>query len=89
MNRNQCPFEQEMMAFELMNRLVVAMILMLMCGGLKFFKGGQCRKKGARFHGEIDAIRFSNIARYDLPAERGIEPFDPSLIVVSLVIDTR
>ena len=25
-----------------------------------------------RFHGEIDAIRFSNIARYDL-----IEPFDP------------
>ena len=30
-----------------------------------------------RFHGEIDAIRFSNIARYDLPAERGIEPFDP------------
>ncbi len=30
-----------------------------------------------RFHGEIDAIRFSNIARYDLPAGRGIEPFDP------------
>ena len=30
-----------------------------------------------RFHGEIDAIRFSNVARYDLPAERGIEPFDP------------
>lgn len=30
-----------------------------------------------RFHGEIDAIRFSNIARYDLPAERRIEPFDP------------
>ena len=29
------------------------------------------------FHGEIDAIRFSNIARYDLPAERGVEPFDP------------
>ena len=29
------------------------------------------------FHGEIDAIRFSNIARYDLPAGRGIEPFDP------------
>ena len=29
------------------------------------------------FHGEIDVIRFSNIARYDLPAERGIEPFDP------------
>ncbi len=30
-----------------------------------------------RFHGKIDAIRFSNIARYDLPAEKGIEPFDP------------
>ena len=30
-----------------------------------------------RFHGEIDAIRFSNVARYDLPAERRIEPFDP------------
>ena len=30
-----------------------------------------------RFHGEIDAIRFSNIARYDLPAKRGVEPFDP------------
>ena len=30
------------------------------------------------FHGEIDAIRFSNIARYDLPAKRGVEPFDPS-----------
>ena len=29
------------------------------------------------FHGEIDAIRFSNIARYDLPAKKGIEPFDP------------
>ena len=31
----------------------------------------------AYFHGEIDVIRFSNIARYDLPAERGIHPFDP------------
>ena len=30
-----------------------------------------------RFHGEIDAIRFSNIARYDLPTKRGIEAFDP------------
>ena len=29
------------------------------------------------FHGEIDAIRFSNVARYDLPAKKGIEPFDP------------
>lgn len=31
----------------------------------------------AYFHGEIDAIRFSNIARYDLPAKVGISPFDP------------
>ena len=31
----------------------------------------------AYFHGEIDAIRFSNIARYDLPAEVGISPFEP------------
>ncbi|RKU23655.1 hypothetical protein C6499_18080 [Candidatus Poribacteria bacterium] len=30
-----------------------------------------------RFHGEIDAIRFSNIARYDVPAERGVYPFEP------------
>ena len=29
------------------------------------------------FHGEIDAIRFSNIARYDVPAERGVYPFEP------------
>ena len=29
------------------------------------------------FHGEIDAIRFSNIARYDLPAKPGVSPFDP------------
>ncbi len=29
------------------------------------------------FHGAIDAIRFSNIARYDLPAELGTSPFDP------------
>ena len=31
----------------------------------------------AYFHGEIDAIRFSNIARYDLPPEEGISPFEP------------
>ena len=31
----------------------------------------------AYFHGEIDAIRFSNIARYDLPAEVGTSPFEP------------
>ena len=29
------------------------------------------------FHGEIDAIRFSDIARYDLPAQGGISPFEP------------
>ncbi len=29
------------------------------------------------FHGEIDAIRFSDIARYDLPAEVGTSPFEP------------
>ena len=29
------------------------------------------------FHGLIDAIRFSNIARYDLPAEGGTSPFEP------------
>ena len=29
------------------------------------------------FHGLIDAIRFSNIARYDLPAEEGLSPFEP------------
>ena len=29
------------------------------------------------FHGAIDAIRFSNIARYDLPAKLGTSPFDP------------
>ncbi len=30
----------------------------------------------AYFHGEIDAIRFSDIARYDLPAEVGTSPFE-------------
>ncbi len=29
------------------------------------------------FHGEIDAIRFSDIARYDLPAKPGTSPFQP------------
>ena len=29
------------------------------------------------FHGEIDAIRFSDIARYDLPAQVGTSPFEP------------
>ena len=32
----------------------------------------------SNFHGEIDAIRFSNIARYDC-AEQGHNPFDPPL----------
>jgi hypothetical protein len=31
----------------------------------------------AYFHGEIDAIRFSDIARYNLPAQVGTSPFDP------------
>ena len=51
-----------------------------------FFVGGYAREffpfHGAPpttgFHGEIDAIRFSRIARYDLPKIPGIEePFDP------------
>ena len=29
------------------------------------------------FHGDIDAIRFSDIARYDLPAGVGTSPFEP------------
>ena len=35
------------------------------------------------FHGLIDAIRFSNIARYNLPAEPGFAPFDPPQRFVS------
>ena len=60
--------------FDLMN--LVAAEIHRREGFKDFFVGGY-GKKGARFHGEIDAIRFSNIARYDLPAERGVEPFDP------------
>ena len=41
-----------------------------------FVVGGYLVKE-TRFHGEIDAIRFSNTARYDLPAEPGTSPFDP------------
>ena len=43
-----------------------------------FFVGGYAKDRiivgvrKTRFHGEIDAIRFSNVARYDL-----IEPFEP------------
>ena len=44
---------------------------------LKDFVVGGYLIREARFHGAIDAIRFSDIARYDLPAELGILPFDP------------
>ena len=40
-------------------------------------KDGIVLSRTTWFHGEIDAIRFSNVARYDLPAKRGVEPFDP------------
>ena len=40
-----------------------------------FFVGAYAEKD--YFHGEIDAIRFSDIARYDLPAEVGTSPFEP------------
>lgn len=40
-------------------------------------RGGRVLARETYFHGEIDAIRFSNIARYDLPAERGPSPFEP------------
>ena len=42
-----------------------------------FNKDGQLLFQVSGFHGAIDAIRFSNIARYDLPAEQGRHPFDP------------
>ena len=40
-------------------------------------KNDQLLVRKTYFHGEIDAIRFSNIARYDLPAKPGFSPFDP------------
>ena len=40
-------------------------------------RGGRVLARETYFHGEVDAIRFSNIARYDLPAERGPSPFEP------------
>ena len=40
-------------------------------------KDGKVLSRWTYFHGEIDAIRFSNIARYNLPAELTDEPFDP------------
>ena len=38
---------------------------------------GQLSVRSTHFHGLIDAIRFSNIARYDLPRKRGTSRFDP------------
>ena len=40
-------------------------------------KNDQLLVRKTYFHGEIDAIRFSNIARYDLPGKPGFSPFDP------------
>ena len=46
-----------------------------------FCVGGFAKKELVQhipyFHGEIDAIRFSDIARYDLPAQIGTSPFEP------------
>ncbi len=46
-----------------------------------FCVGGFAKKELVQhipyFHGEIDAIRFSDIARYDLPAQMGTSPFEP------------
>ena len=46
-----------------------------------FCVGGFAKKELVQhipyFHGDIDAIRFSDIARYDLPAEVGTSPFEP------------
>ena len=41
-------------------------------------KDGQVLARETYFQGEIDAIRFSNIARYDLPLDMGISPFEPA-----------
>ena len=41
-----------------------------------FLEGGLLFRR-TYFHGAIDAIRFSNIARHDLPAEHGFWLFDP------------
>ena len=40
-------------------------------------RDGQLLVRMTHFHGAIDAIRFSNIARYDLPRKRGTSQFDP------------
>ena len=44
---------------------------------------GQLSVRRTYFHGLIDAIRFSNIARYDLPGKRGTSRFDPPQRFVS------
>ncbi len=41
------------------------------------FKEGELLGRTTHFHGAIDAIRFSNIARHDLPAKHGFWRFDP------------
>ena len=46
-------------------------------------KDGELISRRTYFHGLIDAIRFSNIARYDLPVERETKPFDPPQRFVS------
>ena len=40
-------------------------------------RDGQVLVRETYFHGAIDAIRFSNTARYNLPAEEGFSPFEP------------
>ena len=44
---------------------------------LKEWKGVAWDFPVTSFHGNIDAIRISDVARYDLPVLPGIEPFDP------------
>ena len=41
------------------------------------FQGGELLVRTTHFHGAIDAIRLSNIARHDLPAKHGFWRFDP------------
>ena len=41
------------------------------------FEDGELLSRGTHFHGAIDAIRFSNIARHDLPIAHGFWLFDP------------
>ena len=68
---------------------VVAAEIIVLEGFKDFFVGGYAEDKliinrdgrvlarETYFHGEVDAIRFSNIARYDLPAKEGTSPFEP------------